>query len=153
LHLIAWDRDSIVVRGHVAPTDRFILFSGKGDSSYKLGVEPRRVDSPAASSDIVINLPRRAELAVRSVDASIIAEGVGGWFYTVSGTIRLSGDVGHVDVESIRGDIDLNASAMLVKARTGRGHMVVGGSPQDVDASTVSGPLDVATSSVMRGRF
>src|SRR5262249_49473195 len=84
---------------------------------------------------------------------SIIAEGVGGWFYTVSGTIRLSGDVGHVDVESIRGDIDLNASAMLVKARTGRGHMVVGGSPQDVDASTVSGPLDVATSSVMRGRF
>src|SRR5262249_40841721 len=57
LHLIAWDRDSIVVRGHVAPTDRFILFSGKGDSSYKLGVEPRRVDSPAASSDIVINLP------------------------------------------------------------------------------------------------
>jgi hypothetical protein len=58
-----------------------------------------------------------------------------------------------VDVESIRGDVDLDVSATLVKARTGRGHMVVRGSPQDVDASTVSGALDVAASSVMRGRF
>lgn len=153
LRLVAWDRDSIVVRGRVAPTDRFFLLGGKGDSSYKLGVEPRRGDSPAASSDIVIYLPRRAELAVKSVDASITAEGVGGWFYTVSGAIRLSGDVAHVDAESIRGDVDLGVSAMLVKARTGRGHMVVRGSPQDVDVSTVGGPLDVATSSIMRGRF
>ncbi len=42
---------------------------------------------------------------------------------------------------------------MLAKARTGRGHMVVRGMPQDVDASTVGGPLDVASSSIMRGRF
>lgn len=153
VRIVAWDRDSIVVRGRIAPTGKFFLLGGKGDSSYKLGIEPQNIDSPEQPSELVVNVPRRAELAVKAVDASISAEGVGGWFYSVSGAIRLSGDAEHVDAESIRGDVDLNVTSMLVKARTGRGHMVVRGSPQDVDATTVGGPLDVAASSILRGVF
>jgi hypothetical protein len=153
IRIVAWDRDSIVVRGRIPWTGRFFLLGGNGDSSYKLGVEPRTIDSPEQPSDLVVNVPRRAKLAVKAVDASITAEGIGGWFYTVSGAIRLSGDAEHVDAESIRGDVDLNVTSMLVKARTGRGHMVVRGAPQDVDASTVGGPLDIAASSILRGVF
>src|SRR5262249_44840801 len=103
--------------------------------------------------DFVINVPRRAEISIKTVDATITGEGVGGWFYTVSGAIRLSGDAEHVEAESIRGDVDLDVTSMLVKARTGRGHMTVRGSPEDVDASTVSGPLDVTSPAIRRGRF
>ncbi len=118
VRIVAWDRDSIVVRGRIAPTGKFFLLGGKGDSSYKLGVVPQNIDSPEQPSELVINVPgRRAELAVKAVDASISAEGVGGWFYSVSGAIRLSGDAEHVDAESIRGDVDLNVTSKLVKAR------------------------------------
>jgi hypothetical protein len=157
VRLVAWDRDSIVVRGRVAPSSRFFLARGTDKSSYKLGVEPRRFDGPPPPaqdpSDFVINVPRRAEIAIKTVDATITGDGVGGWFYSVSGAIRLSGAVANVDAESIRGDIDLDVTSMLVKARTGRGHMTVRGSAEDVDASTVSGPLDIASPGIQRGRF
>jgi len=141
------------VRGRVAASDRFFFAHGTGKSSYKLGVEPRRIDGPQGPSDLVINVPRRARLSVKAVDAPITAEGVGGWFYTVSGAIRLSGAAEDVEAESISGDVDLDLASMVLKARTGRGHMVVRGSPQDVDASTIGGPLDIATSTILRGRF
>jgi hypothetical protein len=152
VRLVAWDHDSIVVRGRIAPAGR-LFFGGRSRSSYKLGVEPRTPGGPDAPADLVIYVPRRAELSVKGVDASITAAGVGGWFYTVSGAIQLSGDAAHVEAESIRGDVALDVSAMQVKARTGRGHMVIRGSPEDVDASTVGGPLDIQTSTILRGRF
>jgi hypothetical protein len=155
VRLVAWDRDSIVVRGRVAPTSHFFFARGTDKSSYKLGVEPRGFEGPPVPepSDFVINVPRRAEISIKTVDATIMGEGVGGWFYSVSGAIRLSGAAPNVDAESIRGDVDLDVTSMLVKARTGRGHMTVRGSAEDVDASTVSGPLDIASPAIQRGRF
>ena len=153
VRLIAWDRDSIVVRGRVGAGGHFFFARGETNASYKLGVETRRADASQGPSDFVINVPRRAEISVKTVDATITGEGVGGWFYTVSGAIRLSGDAEHVEAESIRGDVDLDVTSMLVKARTGRGHMTVRGSPEDVDASTISGPLDVESPAIRRGRF
>jgi hypothetical protein len=153
VRLIAWDRDSIVVRGRVGAGGHFFFARGETNASYKLGVETRRADASQGPSDFVINVPRRAEISVKTVDATITGEGVGGWFYTVSGAIRLSGDAEHVDAESIRGDVDLDVMSMLVKARTGRGHVTVRGSPEDVDASTISGPLDVESPAIRRGRF
>jgi len=153
VRLIAWDRDSIVVRGRVGAGAHFFFARGETNASYKLGVETRRADASQGPSDLVIDVPRRAELSVKTVDATITGESVGGWFYTVSGAIRLSGDAEHVEAESIRGDVDLDVTSMLVKARTGRGHMTVRGSPEDVDASTISGPLDVESPAIRRGRF
>lgn len=153
VRLIAWDRDSIVVRGRVGAGGHFFFARGETNASYKLGVETRRAEVSQGPSDFVINVPRRAEVSVKTVDATITSEGVGGWFYTVSGAIRLSGDAEHVEAESIRGDIDLDVTSMLVKARTGRGHVTVRGSPEDVDASTISGPLDVTSPAIQRGRF
>ena len=151
--LVAWDRDSIVVRGRVASNGNFFFARGQTKSAYKLGVEPRRVGRDMGPSDLEIYVPRRAGISIKTVDASLTGEGVGGWFYTVSGAIRLSGDAEDVEAESISGDIDLDVTSMVVKARTGRGHMTVRGSPEDVDASTISGPLDVVSSAIQRGRF
>jgi hypothetical protein len=151
--LIGWDRDSIVVRGRVASNSHFFFARGKDKSAYKLGLEPRRLGADAGPSDLVIYVPRRAGISIKTVDASLTGEGVGGWFYTVSGAIRLSGDAEQVEAESISGDVDLDVTSMVVKARTGRGHMTVRGSPEDVDVSTISGPLDVASPGIQRGRF
>jgi hypothetical protein len=154
VQLVTWDRDSIVVRGRVSPSDR--LYFVVGDSSgrsAKIGVEARTSGADINPADLVVNVPRRTEISIKTVDATIASSGVGGWFYSVAGAIRLSGSVDRADVETIRGDVDLNVTAASVKARTGRGHMIVRGAPQDVDASTVGGALDVGTSTVLRGRF
>lgn len=153
VRIVGWDRDSIVVYGRVASTDRFYFLGGRDSSSYKLGAEPRRPDGTSGRAELVINVPRKAELSIKTVDASIAADGVGGWFYSVSGGIRLSGSAAHVDVESIRGDVDLDVTSMLVKARTGRGRMTVRGAPEDVDATTVEGDLVVEAPAILRGRF
>jgi hypothetical protein len=40
-----------------------------------------------------------------------------------------------------------------MRARTGEGHLLLRGRPEDVDAATISGTLDIATTTPMRGQF
>jgi hypothetical protein len=150
VRLVGWDRDSLVVRGRIAASDQLVL-SGS-DSGVKLTVEPRTGDT-AKPSNLVIYLPRRSQVSVKAVDANVSAADLSGWYYTVSGRIELHGSVSSADVESMTGNIDLNVAAPWVRAKTGPGSLLVRGAPQDVDASTIGGTLDVASSAILRGRF
>lgn len=149
--LVGWDRDSVVVRGRLTSRDQFFFAGDSAD--LKLGVDGPAPDAPAHPVDLIVYLPRRGSVSVKSVDASVAATDVSGWFYTVSGAIVLAGDAQHADAESMSGDIMLDLRTPWVRARTGRGHLAIRGAPEDVDASTVGGTLDVLTSSIMRGRF
>jgi hypothetical protein len=40
-----------------------------------------------------------------------------------------------------------------MRARTGQGRLLIRGAVQDVDGSTIDGALDVATPTILRGRF
>jgi hypothetical protein len=151
VELIGWDRDSIEIRGHV-PALATLLLSGSDTSGLKLVIEQRDSKLPVASQ-LTIHLPRRSQLSLKTVDAVVTSTHIGGWFYTVSGSIRLGGSAPSVDAEAMSGDLDLNVSAPWVRARTGKGHLTIRGSPQDVDASTISGTLDVATPAILHGRF
>jgi hypothetical protein len=150
LRLVAWDRDSIVVRGHVVRPDNFV-FSGDRDG-MKLGVEDRGA-AGSARSTLVAWIPRRSMVSVKTVSAAIDASSVSGWFYSVSGPIHLAGNATSLEVESMTGSIDLDATTPWVRARTGRGHLLLRGAPQNVDVSTISGTLDVAANSILRGQF
>lgn len=151
LRLVAWDRDSIVVRGHVARGSRFFF---AGDSSaVKLGVEERGTRDGAARADIVAYVPRRSMVSVKTATATIDGAGTSGWFYSVSGGIHLTGRATSVEVESMEGSLDLDVVTPWLRARTGGGHLLLRGAPLDVDASTISGTLDVATATVRRGQF
>jgi DUF4097 and DUF4098 domain-containing protein YvlB len=98
-------------------------------------------------------MPRHGSVSVKTVSADIDARDIGGWFYTVSGTIHLQGTVASAEAESMGGNIDVDLLAPWVRAKTGDGHLLVRGAPQDVDASTIGGDLDIATPTVLRGRF
>jgi hypothetical protein len=149
LTLIGWDRDSIVVRGRVSRGDGFYL-SGS-DSGMKFGVESRvpERDDPLPC-DLVMYLPRRAQLSVKTVSADVTASDVSGWFYSVSGNLRLSGSSTSLDAQTMSGNLDVAVTSPWVRARTGSGHLLLRGSPQDVDVATVSGTLDFAATGVLR---
>jgi len=151
VRIVAWDRDSVVVRGHVATSQQF--FFGGGRQGAKLGTEDRKGAKESGRSDLVIFAPRRGKLSVKTVSAGIVGDGISGWFYSVSGSIRLTGIVSSVEVETMNGSIDLDVTTPWLRARTGDGHLLIRGAPQDVDASTISGTLDVVAPKIMRAQF
>jgi len=151
IRFVGWDRDSLVVRGVLGPAERFRL-DGDG-AALKLRVEGPRSDEDAPPSRLVVYVPRRSTVSVKTVSADIIADAVGGWFFTVSGSMRLSGHAGSIEAESMSGNIQLDVSVAWIKARTGAGRLQLRGEPESVDASTISGPLTIATSSLIRGEF
>lgn len=151
LRLVAWDRDSILIRGRVSRPD--VFFVGGDADGMKFGVENREADGGAGLSRLTAYIPRRSTVSVKSVSASIDANGVGGWFYTVSGGMRLSGRASSIEAESMNGSLDLDVTTPWLRARTGNGHLLLRGAPEDVDVSTISGTLDVVATSVLRGLF
>jgi hypothetical protein len=151
IRFVAWDKDSVVVRGTVGRNVKFQL-TGQ-DDGIKLGVEGHWTDGNAAPSAFVVYLPRKGGVSIKTVTADITGDGVSGWFYTVSGNIRLSGQASSVDAETMNGSLDMNVSTPWIKARAGNGSLLLRGQPEDVDASTVGGTLSIATSTVLRGQF
>ena len=156
VRVMAWDRDSIVVRGPAKPVGFF--FGGSqmalkfGVNEFMFGVEEPRGDT-AKAAHLVVWVPRHSQVAVKTASASIEAHGVSGVFYTVSGTIQVNDTASTIDVESMTGNVDVNASASWLRARTSTGRLLIRGGVQDVDASTTDGLIDVATSAIFRGRF
>jgi hypothetical protein len=151
VELVGWERDSIDVRGRV-PAPATLVLTGTDSAGLKLVIEQKDQETPVATR-IVIHLPRRSQVSLKTVDAVVATTDVSGWFYTVSGSIRLDGSASSVDAEAMSGDLDLNVTTPWARARTGKGHLTIRGSPEDVDASTISGALDIATPTIMHGRF
>ena len=151
LRLVAWDRDSLVVEGTVAAGESF-FFGGSGKAA-KFGINeppPGRVAQPA---HLVVHVPRRGRVNVRSIAASIEATGVSGWFNTVAGDIRLTGVTEEVNAEAMDGSVHVDVTSPYVRARSASGPLTVAGRVEDLGAATVSGLLTVSASGVLRGRF
>jgi hypothetical protein len=151
VRVVGWDRDSLVVRGTLA---RPSSFSASGDSSgMKIDVDEPRGDTPPGSSRLVIYLPRHARASVKASNADIDATDVAGWFYTITGNVRISGAASSIEVEAMRGAVTVDARTPWLRVRGGDGPTVIRGAPEDADVSTIAGALDVTTDGVLRGQF
>lgn len=151
VRLIGWSHDSIEVRGDVSPRNAYFAV---GDArGMKVGVNDALPGEPGPHGDIAIYLPRGTQVSVKTVNGDIEASDVSGWFYTIAGAVRVSGEAATIEVEDMRGDVDLNATVPWVHARGGAGHVTVRGAVQDADVSTISGALDVRGGEIVRGQF
>jgi DUF4097 and DUF4098 domain-containing protein YvlB len=118
----------------------------------KFGVEEPPGSKPARG-DLTEVLPAGTQVSVKTVNGDIDATDVSGWFYTIGGHVHISGAAASIDIDAMRGDVDVRATAPWLRARSGEGRMMVRGALQDVDASTISGALDVASDAILRGQF
>lgn len=150
IRLFGWDKDSIVVRGRGSRRD----FSfGGNEKGGKLFIDDPAPGTNAKPINLVVYYPRRGSVYVKGANIDIAVTDVAGWFATVSGTISARGSASSLEVESMSGNVLLDATVPWVRVRTGQGRLLIRGAPQDVDASTVGGALEIATSSILRGRF
>ena len=151
IRLVGWDRDSIVVRGRVARGEH-LSFVGSA-SGVKVWIDDTDTSGDSRPSQLVIYLPRASRISTKSASADITGTDVSGWFYSVSGSIRLAGSATSIEAETMDGGIDLNVEVPWVRARTGGGTLTLRRPVPDADLATISGPLNVASASVRRGRF
>jgi len=151
VRLVGWDKDSLVVRGRIARNERF-YFGGR-DSVMKFGIEDDGDRTTLSRSNLVVYLPKHAQISLKTLAGDITGSDISGWFYTVSGNVRLSGSASTIEVQSMSGNVDLDVITPWVHARTGDGNLLVRGEPQDVDASTIGGTLSIASSTILRGQF
>ena len=151
IRLVGWDRDSIVVRGRIARGERF--FFGGSASGVKFGIDDAVTSGDSRPSDLVVYLPRASRISTKSASADITGTDVSGWFYSVTGSIRLAGSATTIEAETMDGNIDLDVAVPWVRARTGNGTLTLRRAAADADLATIAGTLNVATASVRRGRF
>ena len=145
VHLVGWDKDTLVVHGTVARGSTF--YYGAFHGGVKVSVDP---DSGSATLDVYV--PRTSLVSIKAVNADIDATDASGWFYGVSSRIHLSGSVKNLEAESISGDVSIAVTAPWVRARTGQGRLTVGGRVDDVSATTINGAIDLTTAGLARGR-
>ena len=131
VRLVGWDRDSVVVTAPSRPLGFYFARDPAamktGMDQFRFGIEEARTDSTGKPFHFVVYLPKQSRISVKTVSADIDGTDVSGWFYSASGSIQLRGTSADLDVETINGSIDVNTNASVVRARTGRGRLIVRG--------------------------
>lgn len=151
IRVVGWDRDSVAVTGTAASTGS--LFAGGTPDGVKMGIET--ASGEAKPSDLVIHVPTRARVWVRSAGASIDISEFSGTLdaSTVSGAVRIQGSPSELRAESMNGTLDVSASPSYLRLKSATGGITWTGSSDDVGIVTVSGRIVVNGGTVRRARF
>ena len=151
LKLVAWDRDSLHVEGTGPKWAPF--FFGGVRAGVKFGIDEGALKGELPKVAMVVYVPRGSRVSAKTVDATIEVDNVSGYYTTVSGAIRVAGTLRELQVESLRGGIDLDTRAPWVRVMGGEGDATIRGAIDDLGASTVAGRLTVELSSATRTRL
>lgn len=142
IRVTAWARDSIAVRGRVdAGLGRAVLEGGA--EAVQLALEPPGRPRGGGLADLEIWLPRESRLWVTTTSAGveIMAQGGRVTVRSAGGRVRLLGSVREASVETLDGNVELAVTAETAEVRTASGTIVARGLIQQLEASSVSGPL------------
>lgn len=152
--VVGWDRDSIVVTGtvHESAGNRFAI--GTTPKGAKLGLWSD-VDAGVPPSHIVVRVPHRSQVWVKTTSGDVRVSGVTGGIdlFSVSGALEIGGAPREVYAETMGGRISLNASTGAARLKTASGPIHASGSITDLTAVTVSGNLDITRLTAQTARF
>jgi len=151
VRVIGWEKDSVSVTGTAAPGS---FYGGGGRSGVKLGVESPS-GAPDVKSDIVVRVPARARISVRSTVADVDVSSFAGQVdaNTIGGRLTIQGTPSEIRAETMNGDLDVTASPAYLRLKTATGRVKWTGGSEDVLVSTISGQLTISGGPVNRGRF
>jgi Putative adhesin len=148
-----WDKDTVAVSGTISNQGGAHLFFGGTTRGGKMGIESSNdLDQPPAH--LVVRVPAKARVWIKSATASVTLIGIRGGadVFSTSGDIRFEGDPDQLNLETMDGDIDVNARGVWVRAKTASGTITLRGTGEDVAATTVSGAISLLSSGMRRAR-
>jgi DUF4097 and DUF4098 domain-containing protein YvlB len=149
VEVMGWDRNEVRVTGTLGEgTDRLdIATSGDRVVLRVIIPEGRR---NVEGSDLVVRVPSRKTLVVRTVSADVEVAGVVGDVdaESTSGRVVVSGSPRAVRAASVSGNVQVEANTGKVIASSTSGNVEVSGSARDgISAETVSGHVQVSAPS------
>jgi len=142
-----WDRNDTRVRGTVGEDVERLEFDADGDDVEIRVIVPRNTRRAKIRTDLVINVPRGAELQIDTVSAPIEVRDITGDDHelkTVSGSIEVINCDGEFELNTVSGAIDHKDARADVDAESVSGSVEIGGSPGEVNAESVSGQVRVS---------
>lgn len=147
-----WETDSLDVSGEVDEVGGGRFFLGVEADVAKLAIEG---DQGEVSGRLVVKVPARATVWIRTASADIEVRGLEGSvdINTVAGRVDVQGRPEVLYAESMQGDMDLHVTAGIARAKAGSGNITFFGPAQDLALTSVSGSLDVTAPELRRGRF
>jgi hypothetical protein len=155
IHVQVWDRDEIQITGSYDP-DREEQSTRGSQTSFRFEIRSRRAGGWGRmdrADPVEVRVPRGVRLEAQSVSGSVDLAGVEGTVTaeTVSGSIDISARSGDVRLQSVSGSIRFSGAARdLLRATSVSGRVVVEGEVGMMDLNTVSGGMELRTSTPLR---
>lgn len=143
VRVIGWDRDSVHVGGQRASHLQF--FGGGTRRGIKLGPDGGQ-RSARDVADLVIRVPRGADVAVRGASTDIVVEGLIGIVdaATVVGRLVVEASPRALTAETMDGALRVRGNPATLRARTASGRLEFSGAAQDATLRSVSGRIVVS---------
>lgn len=156
IHLIGWEKDSLVISGTLARGAQLIGGGGyEGAKFFVEGPKPGAFAKLAGVNDLVVHVPTGARVWLKAVSADIDVSAFAGQLDVdaVSSRVRVQGTPSELRVETMNGDVEVTASPGYLRLKTATGRITWSGSSEDAALTTVSGKLIVNAGTVTRARF
>ena len=148
-----WDQDSMQITGTASWSGdgEFVVSPGKQGAKASLWGSTEK----SARGELVVRVPRRSQLWVKTQDASVSINDFEGGLdvITISGTVDIVGRPRELYVESMGGNVNLSVSTRSARVKTGSGAVTVRGAIDDATVTTVSGAIQLMDSRIRQGRL
>ncbi|HEX7937444.1 MAG TPA: DUF4097 family beta strand repeat-containing protein, partial [Gemmatimonadaceae bacterium] len=157
VHVIGWDRDSVMLTGGVAAGSRLEggpQGSGPAVTGMKFYVDATD-ESAARANKLELRVPRGARVWVKAGSADIDVTGVTGSLdlNIVGGSVHVNGKVRELVVESMDGTVSFEGSATYARLKTATGDITLATQGEDFGATSISGNLTIGDGTYERARF
>jgi len=152
VRVVGWEHDSVAVTGTLGPGER--LHFGGTARGMKVAVESPEAGA-ARGARLVVRVPARARVWVKTSGAEITVQGVSGGLdlYSVAAPIRVAGSPRELNAEAMDGAITIDGSPDWLRAKTATGAITLRGAANDARLSSVGGAIAVEGGPVTRGAF
>jgi DUF4097 and DUF4098 domain-containing protein YvlB len=155
IKITGWNKDSLAVTGTLSRYGGKLFYFGGSGRGAKLGIEAPDGQEPDGPSHLEVFVPTRAKVWIKAATADISVTDFTGNLdiYSISGSIRVTGNPMQVYAESMDGSVEVNGTAPWIRAKTASGGITLAGGGEDVGVTSVSGAIVVQGANVTRGRF
>lgn len=151
-----WDRDAVELTGELGDGSELVFEASGGDVRVEVEAEERRSWGGPEPTDLVLRVPRRAELDVTGVSSDIRIDGAGGATLSVesvSGDVQVKGEVERLDLVAVSGDVEFRGSARRSNVENVSGDVELEGLEGELEVSLVSGDVTLDGGVFDLGRF
>lgn len=142
-----WERNEVQVTGSLGDGVEKLVVDGDKDHLTVRARYPKQTDDRTGPTDLVLQVPLRADLDIESVSADIDVAGVAAGDIsvdTVSGEVTVAAAPGTADINSVSGDVHVTLNSSDVNVETVSGDVLLNGRLKGhVHGETVSGQLSI----------